>query len=217
MQEKIRVLIVDDHIVLREGVKKVLTTEPIIEVVGEASNGNEAIQMADEFMPDVILMDLFMPGCGGVQAIQKIYSQSPHIRIVILTASGSRQDLIDGIKSGAIGYMVKDLSKEKLISAVKSAYRNEAIISSSVATDLLDEFKKLIGSKPASENKVAVLSDREQEILKLMAEGLDNKAIAKKIFVSESTVKNHVSNILTKLQLENRVQAGVLAAKEGLV
>lgn len=217
MKEQIRVLVVDDHLILREGILTILQAEPSIEIIGEASNGSQAIEMAKELMPDVILMDLCMPQIGGIAATRMIYKDNPHIRVVILTVSDSSHDLVEAIKAGAVGYLIKDTAKEKLVEAVKAAYKREAVISSSIAIDLLDEFKKLVEQKRETAGKTGVLSQRETEILRLMAQGLDNKAISKKIFASESTVKNHVSNILTKLQLENRVQAGVLAAKENLI
>ncbi len=158
-----------------------------------------------------------MPGIGGIAATERIIAQNPDIGIVMLTASNEYEDLVSAIKAGAIGYLLKDASKEKLIEAICAAAKKEAVISSSIAPFLLDEFKKIAGQKQDSSQKVESLTEREQEILKLMAEGLDNKTIAGTIFVSEATVKNHVSNILAKLQVENRVQAGVIAAKEGLV
>lgn len=216
--DKIRVLIVDDNLFYREGIAKVLQEADSIEYVGEATNGKEAIEKIKELKPEVVLMDLQMPVIGGVAATRQITIENPDVSIMMLTISDSHLDLIDAIKAGAIGYLLKDTSKEKLIEAIAAAYRKEAIISPSIAPSLLDEFKKLANVKSADEDKKTnTLTDREQEILKLMAEGLDNKAIAKTIFVSESTVKNHVSNILSKLQLQNRVQAGVLAAKEGLI
>ena len=217
MREPIKVLIVDDNTILRQWIRGVLSADSGIEVIGEACDGNQAVAVASELMPDVVLMDLSMPGSGGILATRNIIKESPHIRIVILTASGGSQDLVESIKAGAIGYLVKDAPKEKIIKAIKKAYSNKAIVSSSLAASLLEEFKKLVDSRPESTGKIEILTQKETEILKLLAQGLDNKKISKTIFVSEGTVKNHVSNILTKLQLENRVQASVLAAKEGLV
>ena len=208
MKERIRVLIVDDHILLRQAASQALRTDPSIEVVGEASNGKEAIEKAKDLMPHVVLMDLIMPEIDGIKATEEITKASPHVSVIILTVSDSGKDLARAFKAGAIRYLTKNATPAELREAVKSAYQKEAILPPAIAADLTEE-------EPTS--LVNILTEREIEVLKLIAKGLDNKVIAKEIFASTGTVKNHVSNILTKLQLENRTQAAVEAALGGLV
>lgn len=217
--EKIKVLVIDDNLFYREGVVNVLKKDPQIEVIGEGVNGQEAVDKAISLEPDLILMDLYMPYLAGIEATKKIKVKKPEINVIMLTGSTEYEDLIKAIKAGAIGYLLKDSSRDKLIEAVYAGSRGEAVISSSIAPYLLDEFNKLAGEQPSDDQSQIVeqLTAREQEILKFMAQGLDNKTIAGTIYVGESTVKKHVSSILLKLQVENRIQAGVIAAKQGLV
>ncbi len=213
----IKVLIADDHIIIREGLLNMLSRSSAIEVVGEARNGTEAVAQARELMPDVVLMDLRMPGLDGVTATQQIVAESPHVKVLVLTVSDDSKDLVEAVKAGARGYLLKDASEKTLVGAVEAIHGGESIINPAMAADLFEEFRSLSKERERQRSPlVAKLTDREHEILKLLAEGLENRGIAQKIFVSESTVKNHVSNILSKLQLGNRIQAAVFAEREGL-
>jgi len=218
VDEKIKVLVVDDTLIAREGIISILSDTSLINIVGEAEDGNEAVRMAEELMPDVILMDLKMPGLDGVSATEHIKTVNPNVKILILTVSEDKQDLVRAVKAGASGYLLKDVKKDEFIKAIKAVHNGESIINPAMAADLLEEFRNL--SKESEKRPTSLTSKltiKEQEVLKLLAEGLENKEIAKKLLSSESTVKNHVSNILSKLQFENRVQAAVLAAYEGLI
>jgi len=218
VDSKIKVLIADDHLIAREGALSMLSGSSLIEVIGEAEDGTEAARKAEELMPDVILMDLKMPGLDGVLATQEIITINPNVKILVLTVSEDKQDLVKAVKAGARGYLLKDVKKSDLIKAIEAVYKGESIINPAMAADLLEEFRNLSQEAENKHTSIASkLTGKEQEVLKLLAEGLDNKEIAKSLFVSESTVKKHVSNILSKLQLENRIQAGVLAAHEGFV
>jgi len=218
VDEKIKVLVVDDTLIAREGIISILSDTSLINIVGEAEDGNEAVRMAEELMPDVILMDLKMPGLDGVSATEHIKTVNPNVKILILTVSEDKQDLVRAVKAGASGYLLKDVKKDDFIRAIKAVHNGESIINPTMAADLLEEFRNLSKeSEKRSASLTSKLTSKEQEVLKLLAEGLDNKEIAKKLLLSKSTVKNHVSNILSKLQFENRVQAAVLAAHEGLI
>jgi len=215
---RIKVLVADDHVIIREGILSMLSSSSVIEVVGEATDGEEAVRIAKALMPDVVLMDINMPNLDGVTATERIIAENPHIKILVLTVSEDSQDLVKAIKAGARGYLLKDTDKSALIKAIEAIYKGESIINPAMAADLLDEFRYMSKKSERKPHPLATkLTDREQEVLKLMAEGLDNKEIAKKLFVSESTIKNHVSNILSKLQLENRIQAAVFAAHQGFI
>ncbi len=214
---KIRVLVADDHLIMRKGIIKTLATAPNIEIVGDVSNGRKAVEKAAEVMPDVVVMDIMMPEMDGVTATRIIVDESPHIKVLVLTVSDESKNLMNAIKAGASGYLLKDMDKKTLVEAITAVYRGESIISQAMAADLLDEFKKLLNQhEPQPEMPQPKLTTRESEILELIADGLDNKAIAKRLFVSQSTVKNHISNILSKLHLQNRIQAAVYATQKGI-
>ncbi len=216
--EPIRVLIVDDHALFRRGLVMVLEQEKDIELVGEAGDGHEAIQIAQESMPDVVLMDVRMPRRGGIEATQAIKEAAPHTKILMLTISDEEADLYDAIKAGANGYLLKEIPIDEVAAAIRRVYGGESTISPSMASKLMSEFATMV--KKSDEKPVAAqprLTDREMEVLKLVAKGKNNRDIAKDLFISENTVKNHIRNILEKLHLHSRMQAVVYAVREKLL
>jgi len=217
--DTVKVLVVDDHTLFRRGIAAVLAHQEGMEVVGEAADGLEAIEKAKEIAPDVILMDLNMPRCSGLEAIQALQAEMPQINILVLTVSEMETDLFAAVKFGATGYLLKKAEPEELISAILHIARGEVIVSPLMATKLLTEFKDLTAGaarKPA-EKTDAALSPREGEVLQLVAQGSTNKEIADSLFISENTVKTHLKNIMEKLHLANRSQAAAYAIKRGLV
>ena len=209
----ITVLIVDDHTVVRRGIRSLLETEDDIEVVGEASNGEEAVREAERLNPKVILMDLVMPELGGVEATRRIRSRKPDARILVLTSFGSDDKLFPAVKAGALGYLLKEATPEELVRAIREAAVGHAAINPAVARRLLREFTREHGALPPPDP----LTEREIEVLRTLALGLSNVGIAQRLYISEATVRTHVSNILSKLHLENRTQAALYALKEGLI
>lgn len=214
MSNTITVMLVDDHEIVRSGVRGFLDAQPDLEVVAEAGSGLEAIKLAQEYVPDVILMDLMMPGMDGVEAIWRVRRVSPRSQVVVLTSFHDDAHVVPAIKAGALSYVLKDISPEDLADTVRSASRGEAVLNPRVAARLVLEMR---GEKSTAANLFTELSEREQEVLKLVAEGLSNADIAEKLVLSEKTVKGHVSNILNKLHLVDRTQAAVLAWREGLM
>jgi DNA-binding NarL/FixJ family response regulator len=216
--DAIRVLIADDHALFRRGLQMVLEQEPDISVVGEAGDGQEAVEKAGETMPDVVLMDVRMPKRGGIEATKAIKELMPHIKILMLTISDEEADLYDAIKAGATGYLLKEVSIEEVGNAIRSVQTGQSLISPSMASKLLSEFATMV--KRADEKQSAPqprLTDREMEVLKLVAKGRNNRDIAKELFISENTVKNHIRNILEKLHLHSRMEAVVYAVREKLL
>src|SRR6266540_2711763 len=216
--DAIRVLIVDDHALFRRGLQMVLEQETDIAVVGEAGDGQEAVEKAGETMPDVVLMDVRMPKRGGIEATKAIKELMPHIKILMLTISDEEADLYDAIKAGATGYLLKEVSIEEVGSAIRSVQTGQSLISPSMASKLLSEFATMV--KRADEKQTVPqprLTDREMEVLKLVAKGRNNRDIAKELFISENTVKNHIRNILEKLHLHSRMEAVVYAVREKLL
>jgi DNA-binding NarL/FixJ family response regulator len=215
----IRVLIVDDHTLFRRGIATALSNQANLKVVGEAVDGLEAIEKAKEITPDVILMDLSMPRCSGLEAIQAIHTESPQINILVLTVSEMESDLFAAVKYGARGYLLKKAEPEELIRAIIHIAQGEVIISPSMAAKLLTEFKDLsVGvDRGPSQEVEADLSPREDEVLRLVAQGATNKEIADSLFISENTVKTHLKSIMEKLHLVNRSQAAAYAVKKGLI
>lgn len=214
--EPMRILLVDDYILFRKGLRALLDAQPDFEVAGEAENGQEALAQAQKLMPDLILMDIAMPVCDGLEATRRILAQMPYVKIVILTVAEDDLSLFEAIKSGAYGYLLKKLEPDELFEMLRGVSRGEAPISRYMASKIMREFSQLAQeSEPKSETQQ--LTDREREVLQLVAQGLSNKAIADKLVVAENTVKNHLKNILTKLHLENRVQVAVYAAQQGWV
>lgn len=211
--EAVRVLIVDDHEVVRRGIKTFFETEDEIEVVGEAANGRQAVCLARELKPDVILMDLVMPEMDGIQAIREIHMQQPDSQILVLTSFGSDDKIFPAIKAGALGYLLKDTTPEDLSRAVREAAEGHATLNPTIASRLLRQFSS--DSEPAT--PIDPLTEREIEVLVLVGRGLTNSQIGEKLFISEATVRTHVSHILGKLGLANRTQAALWALRKGFL
>jgi len=215
-QEPIRVLVVDDQELFRRGLVMLLTVEPGIAIVGEAGDGDEGIEIATQVAPDVVLLDIRMPKRSGLEACQAIKQAVPTSKLIMLTVSDEEADLYEAVKSGASGYLLKDSSIEEVAQAVRVVADGQSLISPSMAVKLIDEFKQM--SRPEREHVPGLrLTDRELEVLRLVAKGLNNREIAKQLFISENTVKNHVRNILEKLQLHSRMEAVMYAVKEKLL
>ncbi|MHB8449555.1 MAG: response regulator [Mycobacteriales bacterium] len=215
--EVIRVLVVDDHALFRRGLQMVLEQEPDIDVVGEASDGSEAVRVAADTTPDIVLMDVRMPKRGGIDACTAIKDTVPSAKIIMLTISDDEADLYDAIKAGAMGYLLKEISIEEVAEAIRAVYGGQSLISPSMASKLLTEFASMIKRDGRQQVPSPRLTDREMEVLKLVAKGLNNRDIAKELFISENTVKNHIRNILEKLQLHSRMEAVVYAVREKLL
>ncbi len=214
--ESLRVLIVDDHDLFRTGLRNLLE-EQSVQVVGEAATGAEAVRIVREIAPDVVVMDLNMPGMGGVDATRHISSIAPLTRVVMLTISDEDNDVMDAILAGACGYLLKDSSIEQLISGIEAASRGESLISPTIAAKVLQRVRATSANPEIATQIQTQLSDREIEVLKLIANGKDNAVIAGELHISPKTVKNHISNILMKLQIDNRIQAAVYAVRSGIV
>lgn len=211
-QKIIRVLIADDHAIIRKGVKAVLDLIPDMEIVGEAANGLEAFALEQELHPDVILMDLKMPEMNGIESIKQIMTQNPKARILVLTNFAGEEMLFPAIKAGALGYHLKDSAPEELVEALRQVYAGEAALHPVIARKLLHELVQPV-EQPVTRDP---LTQREVEVLQLIAQGFENKDIAKQLFISEATARTHVSNILSKLHLASRTQAALYALKEGI-
>jgi NarL family two-component system response regulator LiaR len=214
MTQSITVLIVDDHAVVRGGVRGYLETQPDISIAGEAASGEEAVRLAADQVPDVVLMDLVMPGMDGVEATRRVRQVSPRSQVVVLTSYHDDVHIFPAIKAGALSYLLKDVGPEELAEAVRAAARGEAMLHPHVATRVMQQLR---GSRREVPNPFAELTDRELEVLRLVAEGLSNAQIAERLVLSEKTVKGYVSNILSKLYLADRTQAAVFAWREGMV
>ncbi|MCK5647102.1 MAG: response regulator transcription factor [Anaerolineales bacterium] len=214
MTDLITVLIVDDHEVVRQGVRAYLEAQPDIEVVGEAASGDEAIDLAQEKIPDVVLMDLVMSGMDGVDATRRVKNISPRSQIVVLTSYHQDEYIFPALQAGAISYILKDVKMEELADAIRRAAIGEATIHPRVAARVIQEIR---GSKKEEINPFTELTKRESEVIKLIAGGMSNSKIAEELVISENTVKGHVSNILSKLHLADRTQAAVYAWQKGIV
>jgi DNA-binding NarL/FixJ family response regulator len=214
--DELRVLLVDDHDLFRSGLVNLLS-EHGLHVVGEAENGDVALRLVRELAPDVVIMDLNMPGPPGVDVIRQMTSIAPLTRVVVLTISADDSDVINAVMGGACGYLLKDSSVDQLIAGIRSAAAGESLISPQIAAKMLQILRAQRSSVDAAETIRAELSEREIEVLKLIANGNDNAEIARALFISPKTVKNHISNILMKLQMENRIQAAVYAVRSGIV
>jgi NarL family two-component system response regulator LiaR len=214
MTEPITVLLVDDHAMVRQGVRAFLTTQPDIRVVAEAGSGEEGVLLASRHIPDVVLMDLVMPGMDGVEATRQVKRVSPRSQVVVLTSYHEDEHIFPALRAGALSYVLKDLSPDELATAVRKAAAGEAVLHPRVAARVI---KELQGARAQAPNPFTELSEREMEVLRLIADGLSNAVIAEKLVLSEKTVKGHVSNILSKLQLADRTQAAVFAWREGVV
>jgi DNA-binding NarL/FixJ family response regulator len=214
--EPIRVLVVDDQELFRRGLTMLLAQDTDIEVVGEADDGIAGTDLATTLAPDVVLLDVRMPRRTGVEACRAIKEAVPSAKIIMLTVSDEEGDLYETVKNGASGYLLKDSSIEEVAQAIRVVNEGQSLISPSMAVKLIDEFKQM--SKPDKQQSTALkLTERELEVLRLVARGLNNREVAKELFISENTVKNHVRNILEKLQLHSRMEAVMYAMKEKLL
>jgi len=214
MNDPVTVLLVDDHEMVRRGVRAFLETQENITVVAEAGSGEEAVRLAAEHAPDVALMDLIMPGMDGVEATRRLTTRSPRTRVVMLTSYHDDEHIFPAIRAGALSYVLKEVGPEELADAIRKAAAGEAVLHPRVAARVVRE---LHGARRDEPNVFHELSDRELEVLKLIADGLSNAEIAGRLYVSEKTVKSHVSNILSKLHLADRTQAAVYAWRQGVV
>ena len=216
--ERIKVLIADDHRVVREGLAAILRTKENLEVVGEAQDGQEAVEKTRSLLPDVILMDVSMPRMGGVEATRIIKREFPHIGIIALTMYEEQQYIFDLVRAGATGYLLKDSDSSQIVQGIRSVYRGDSLIHPAVASKILAEFSLMAQKKGKKSAWVEHdLTEREITVLKLVADGKTNKEIANVLDLSEKTVKNHVRNIFHKLQVYDRTQAAILAIRKGLI
>jgi two-component system NarL family response regulator len=218
--DPIRVLIVDDHALFRRGLEMVLAEETDIDLVGEASDGAEAVEKAGEALPDVVLMDIRMPRSSGIEACRAMKEVAPSTKIVMLTISDEEEDLFEAIRAGASGYLLKDIPYDEVADVVRAVHGGQSLINPSMAAKLLTEFA-VLAKRDESERAERVpaprLTEREIEVLTLVARGMNNRDIAKELFISENTVKNHVRNILEKLQIHSRMEAVMIAVRENLI
>jgi NarL family two-component system response regulator LiaR len=210
----IRVLLVDDHAVVRKGMRALLDREPAVEVVGEAEDGEQAVHAAGRLRPDVILMDIEMPRLSGIDATRQITATLPDSRIVVLTSHAAEQDVFPALKAGALGYVLKHSAPEDVLHAIRQAYLGETVLHPTIARMVLQELHRPSGARQPGASDP--LSERERDVLRLIARGLSNQEIADQLIVGEATVRSHVSAILRKLQLASRTQAALYALREGL-
>lgn len=214
----IRILLVDDQALFREGLRTLLSVQGDLEVVGEAGNGEEALRLALNLRPAVVLMDLQMPVLDGVAATRRLHESLPECRVIVLTTFDDDEYVFEGLRAGAVGYLLKDAPSAKLIEAIRAAARGESFLEPSVAAKVVAEFTRLANQAPrAAASLVEPLSEREREILRLVASGASNREIAAKLVIAEGTVKNHVTNILAKLDVKDRTQAALRARELGLL
>jgi DNA-binding NarL/FixJ family response regulator len=215
---RIKILLVDDQPLFREGLRTVLSLHSDFEVVGEAANGAEAIRLTRSLLPSVVLMDLQMPILDGVSATRRLHEEQPSCRVIVLTTFDDDEMVFDGLRAGAVGYLLKDVPSEKLAEAIRAAARGESFLQPSVAAKVVAEFARLSARTTAvTKSLIEPLSERELEILRLIARGTSNREIASGLFIAEGTVKNHVTNILAKLGVRDRTQAAIKAKDIGLV
>ena len=214
----IKLMLVDDQALFREGLRTLLSVYDDLEIVGEANNGQEAVERAPELRPDVILMDLRMPVLDGVAATRQIHETMPATKIIVLTTFDDDDHVFDGLRAGAVGYLPKDVPSEKLVEAIRAAAQGQTFLQPSVAAKVVAEFTRLsTAPTQAAQPLVEPLSERELEILRLIATGASNKEIAGELFITEGTVKNHVTNILGKLGVRDRTQAALKAKELNLI
>ncbi len=214
MEKKISILITDDHALVRWGIRAFLELQPDLMVIGEADSGKAAVRLAEELVPDVVLMDLVMPGMTGVEATRQVKQVSPHSQIIVLTTYHEDEYIFPALRAGALSYVLKDIGPDELAATVRKAARGESVLHPCVASRLVQE---LHGTRRDIPNLFTVLSDRELEVLRLIADGLSNAEIAHTLVIGEKTVKTHVSNILSKLHMMDRTQAAVFAWQQGFV
>lgn len=215
--DRIRLIIAEDQRLTREALARLLALEPDIEVVGQAANGEEALRQVTEQAPDVLLTDIEMPRMDGIELTRAVCKEMPSVGVVILTIYHDDRNVFDAIVAGARGYVLKDSSPEDTVAAIRAIARGESLIHPAIATRVLGEFQRISLQRAANVKLFAELSKREVEVLKELATGKRNREIADTLFISEKTVKNHISNILMKLQVNDRTEAALLAARQGLV
>jgi DNA-binding NarL/FixJ family response regulator len=215
--DKIRVLLADDHSLFREGLRSLLEDQNDIEIVGEAEDGLEATKLVPQLQPDVVLMDINMPVIDGVEATRMILKENQSVEIVILTMYPQDEYVFEALKAGAKAYLLKDTRSKKLLEVIRAVHKGQAVISADMTTRLLDEFRRLASKKEEETPKFQTLTDQEQKILTLVAEGASNKDIAADLNLSERTIKNYLSIIFQKLQVNNRTEAAIRAVRDGLV
>ncbi len=214
MSEPITILIVDDHTIVRQGVRTLLDLHPDLQVVGEAENAEAALPLVEELVPDVVLLDLLLPGMNGVEATRRIKRISPRTQIVVLTSYIEDEHLFPALRAGALSYLLKDIRPRELAESIRKAARGESVLHSRVAARMIQEVRETKRKVPPA---FAELTPRELEVLQLLAEGQSNTAIAEQLVLSEKTVRGYMSNILSKLQMEDRTQAAVFAWQQGLI
>lgn len=212
IQESIRVLVVDDHIIVRRGIRALLATEEGIEVAGEAEDGEKALERIRALRPDVILLDLLMPRMDGIEVTERVMAENPEARILVLTSFAADDKVFPAIKAGALGYLLKDTGPEALVRAIRQVHQGESSLSPAIARKVLQELSRPSDRPPTAEP----LTEREMEVLQVVARGMSNQEIAEELVISEATVRTHVSNILGKLHLASRTQAALYALREGL-
>ena len=222
----VRVLLVDDHTLFREGLATILSVRPDIEVVGEAANGEEGVRQTAALRPDVVLMDLQMPVLDGVAAVRRIRAEVPETQVIVLTTFDDDESVFDGLRAGAVGYLLKDVPSKRLLEAIRAAARGESFLQPSVAAKVLAEFARLpappsatapLHAGPSASDLAEPLSPRELELLRLVAQGASNREIAERLVIAEGTAKNHVTSILGKLGVRDRTQAALRARDLGLL
>ncbi|HHX50799.1 MAG TPA: response regulator transcription factor [Clostridia bacterium] len=212
---KIRIVVVDDHPLLREGLIKILSLEDTLEVVGEAGDGETAVQVVEELQPQVVLMDINLPGMDGIQACKAIKSKYPEIQVIALTIYDDDKHVLEIVRAGANGYLLKDVEPDNLLRAIKEAAAGKAPLHPKIAGKLLNEYSRIAHTLETAEQEV--LTPREREVLSLIAKGTTNRLIAKELFISEKTVKNHITNIFRKLEVKDRTEAVVEAMKRNII
>jgi NarL family two-component system response regulator LiaR len=214
MSDAITLILADDHSMIRMGLKAYFNTLPDIAVVGEAATGEEALSLVAQHLPDVVLMDLLMPGMGGVEATRKVRKISPSTQVIILTSYHEDEHIFPAIRAGALSYVLKDIDPDDLAEVIRRAHQNEAVLHPRIAARLVKEMQ---GSRNVTPNPYADLTDREMDVLREIASGKSNREIAEALYIGEKTVKTHITNILSKLHLADRTQAAVFAWQEGIV
>lgn len=210
---KTRILLADDHALLRKGLAGLLATQPDFEVIGEAGTGEEALELARELMPDLVLMDIFMPGVDGLEATRRLKEELPYVRVVVLTISEKEETLFEAVKAGAQGYLLKGIEPPELFEMLRGLSQGEAAISRGTAAKIMKEFSRLESQARGEDSPLTRLTAREREVLSHVSQGLSNKEVAARLGISENTVRNHLRNILEKLHLKNRVQAAAFASR----
>lgn len=214
---KIKILLADDQALFRDGLRVLLSTQPDFEVVGEAGTGEEALRLAARLRPDIVLMDMRMPVLGGVEATRRLRETQPHCRVIVLTTFDEDELVFEGLRAGAVGYLLKAVSTPRLLEAIRTVARGESILEPSVTAKVVAEFTRLANRVSQPQAVVNPLSEREVEVLRLVVTGATNRQIAATLFIAEGTVRNHLTNILAKLEVGDRTQAAVKAKELGLV